>query len=136
MARKAQAEVENSRAPLLGVMGAFVFAAQMINFPVGAGTTGHLLGGALLAFALGPASAVVSMTAILAIQAPIFQDGGVLAHSANVFNMALAGVLAGYEARWFASAALNRALAGVVGLAAVLGVVLLFAWVASGRRRA
>lgn len=96
MARRAQAEVEDSRAPLLGVMGAFVFAAQMINFPVGPGTTGHLLGGALLAFALGPASAVVAMTAILAIQALIFQDGGVLALSANVFNMALAGVLAGY----------------------------------------
>ena len=96
MTRRAQAEMEESRAPLVGVMGAFVFAAQMINFPVGAGTTGHLLGGALLAFTLGPASAVVAMTAILAIQALIFQDGGVLALSANVFNMALAGILAGY----------------------------------------
>jgi cobalt/nickel transport system permease protein len=95
-ARRAQAETEESRAPLLGVMGAFVFAAQMINFPVGVGTTGHLLGGALLAFTLGPAPAVVVMTAILAIQALVFQDGGVLALGANVFNMALVGVLAGY----------------------------------------
>ena len=96
MARRAQAEMEESRAPLLGVMGAFVFAAQMINFPVGAGSTGHLLGGALLAFTLGPASAVVTMTAILAVQALVFQDGGVLALTANVFNMALAGTLAAY----------------------------------------
>ena len=96
MARRAQAETEESRAPLLGVMGAFVFAAQMINFPVGVGTTGHLLGGALLAITLGPASAVVVMAAILVVQALVFQDGGVLALGANVFNMAVAGVLAGY----------------------------------------
>ena len=61
----------------------------MINFPVGVGTTGHLMGAALLAFALGPAAAVVVMTAILAIQALVFQDGGVLAMGANVFNMAV-----------------------------------------------
>jgi cobalt/nickel transport system permease protein len=96
MARRAQGETEEGRVPLLGVMGAFVFAAQMINFPVGVGTTGHLLGGALLAFTLGPASAVVVMTAILAVQALVFQDGGVLALGANVLNMAVAGVLAGY----------------------------------------
>ncbi len=82
--------------PLLGVMGAFVFAAQMINFPVGIGTTGHLVGGALLAYALGPAAAAIVMTAILATQALIFQDGGILALGANVLNMAIAGVLAGY----------------------------------------
>ena len=77
-------------------MGAFIFAAQMINFPVGPGTSGHLVGGTLLAIALGPAPAAVVMTAILAIQALVFQDGGILALGANVFNMAIAGVLAGY----------------------------------------
>ncbi len=86
----------DSRIPLLGVMGAFVFAAQMINFPVGLGTSTHLVGGALLAYAVGPSFAVVAMTAILTVQAFIFQDGGVLALGANVFNMALAGVLAAY----------------------------------------
>lgn len=80
----------------MGVMGAFIFAAQMINFPVGNGTSGHLVGGALLSFTLGPAAASIVMTAILAIQALIFQDGGLLALGANVFNMAIAGVLAGY----------------------------------------
>jgi cobalt/nickel transport system permease protein len=96
LARRAQRELEESRVPLLGVMGAFVFAAQMINFPVGIGTSGHLLGAALLAIALGPAAASVVMTAILAIQALVFQDGGVLALGANVLNMAVLGVLAGY----------------------------------------
>ena len=96
MARRAQRGFEESKAPLLGVMGAFVFAAQMINFPVGIGTSGHLVGGALLACTLGPSAAGVVMTAILAIQALVFQDGGILALGANVINMAVLGVLAGY----------------------------------------
>ena len=96
MARRAQRGFDEGKAPLLGVMGAFVFAAQMINFPVGIGTSGHLVGGALLAFTLGPAAASVVMMAILAIQALVFQDGGVLALGANVMNMAVFGVLAGY----------------------------------------
>jgi cobalt/nickel transport system permease protein len=96
LARRAQREADEAKVPLLGVMGAFVFAAQMINFPVGVGTSGHLLGAALLAVTLGPAAAGVVMAAILAIQALIFQDGGVLALGANVVNMAVAGVAAGY----------------------------------------
>jgi cobalt/nickel transport system permease protein len=96
LARRAQREMEETRAPLLGVMGAFVFAAQMVNFPVGVGASGHLVGGALLAIVLGPAAACVVMTAVLAVQAFVFQDGGILALGANVVNMALAGVLTGY----------------------------------------
>lgn len=96
LARRAQQDFDASRTPLLGVMGAFVFAAQMINFPVGAGTSGHLVGGALLAFTLGPWAAAVTMTAILAIQALVFQDGGILALGPNVINMAVFGVLAAY----------------------------------------
>lgn len=95
-ARKAQASNDESRAPLLGVMGAFVFAAQMLNFPVGVGASGHLVGSALLSYTLGPAAASVVMGAILAIQALVFQDGGVLAFGANAFNMAVAGVWAAY----------------------------------------
>jgi cobalt/nickel transport system permease protein len=96
LVRRAQRGFDESKVPLLGVMGAFVFAAQMINFPVGIGTSGHLVGGALLAITLGPAAASVVMTAILAIQALVFQDGGILALGANVGNMAIAGTLAGY----------------------------------------
>jgi cobalt/nickel transport system permease protein len=96
VARRAQRDTQDHRIPLLGAMGAFVFAAQMINFPVGPGTSGHLVGGALLAIVLGPAAASLVLTAILILQALIFQDGGVLALGANVFNMALAGVAAAY----------------------------------------
>lgn len=92
--RKAAQAPEEDRVPLMGVMGAFVFAAQMINFPVAAGASGHLLGSALLAVLLGAAPAIVVMTAILAVQALLFQDGGLLALGANVVNMALAGVAA------------------------------------------
>src|SRR5579872_2452021 len=94
--RRAQREFEDRKVPLLGVMGAFLFAAQTINFPVGPGTSGHLVGGALLACTLGPAAASVVMIAILTIQSLIFQDGGILALGANIFNMALMGVAAGY----------------------------------------
>jgi cobalt/nickel transport system permease protein len=96
LARRAQTTEDGSRAPLLGVLGAFVFAAQMVNFPIAAGTSSHLLGGALLACSLGPAAGVVVMTAVLAIQAFVFQDGGLLALGANVFNLAIAGVLSAY----------------------------------------
>jgi cobalt/nickel transport system permease protein len=96
VARRASREVNEMRVPLLGVMGAFVFAAQMINFPVGPGTSGHLVGAAFLAAVLGPAAASVVMTAILLIQAFVFQDGGVLALGANVLNMGLVGVVVGY----------------------------------------
>ena len=80
------------RIPLLGVLGAFVFAAQMVNFPVGPGASGHLLGSALLAATVGPFAATVVMTAILLIQALVFQDGGILSLCANIFNMAVVGV--------------------------------------------
>lgn len=96
LARRSRHATDERKIPLLGVMGAFVFAAQMINFPIGPGTSGHLVGGALLAILLGPSAAALTMTAILAIQALVFQDGGILALGANVFNMAIAGVLAGY----------------------------------------
>jgi cobalt/nickel transport system permease protein len=121
MARRAQSALDESRVPLMGVTGAFVFAAQMINFPVGAGTSGHLVGGALLAATLGPAPAVIVMTAILAIQALIFQDGGLLALGANVFNMGVAGVFAGYWAyRAFSAGRFRKAGMFLGGLLSVL----------------
>ncbi len=95
-ARKARGEIDDFRIPLLGTLGAFVFAAQIVNFPVGLGTSAHLVGGALLVYTLGPATASIVMTAILGIQALVFQDGGLLALGANVLNMAVAGVLAAW----------------------------------------
>ncbi|MCC6392186.1 MAG: energy-coupling factor ABC transporter permease [Bryobacterales bacterium] len=110
-ARRSRTALEDGQVPLMGVMGAFVFAAQMINFPVGVGTSGHLVGGALLAITLGPAAACVVMTAILTVQALLFQDGGVLALGANVFNMAIAGVVAGYLPYRYWGATRHRRLA-------------------------
>jgi cobalt/nickel transport system permease protein len=84
------------RVPLMGLAAAFLFAAQMLNFPVAAGTSGHLLGAVLAAILLGPSAAVVVVTAVLLVQALLFADGGVLALGANVFNMAIVAVLGGF----------------------------------------
>ena len=94
------------RAPLMGVMGAFVFAAQMINFtlPLMPGTSGHLGGGVLLAILLGPAAGIVTMAAILIVQCLLFQDGGLLALGCNILNMGVVPCLLG--------AGLYRAAAG------------------------
>lgn len=80
----------------MATIGALIFSAQMINFPIGGGTSGHLLGGVLAALILGPFEALLVLTAILAIQAFIFGDGGVLALGANIFNMGIVGTLGGY----------------------------------------
>jgi len=86
--RKVQAEMDNKKIPLMGVAGAFVFAAQMINFAIPAtGSSGHLGGGLLLAALLGPYAGFLAMAAVLAIQALFFADGGLLAYGCNVFNL-------------------------------------------------
>lgn len=94
--KKTNQELGEKEVPFLGVMAAFIFAAQMLNFPVAGGTSGHLLGGALAAILLGPWSAMLALTAVLVVQALAFQDGGIIALGANVFNMAVVGVLVGY----------------------------------------
>lgn len=82
--------------PLMGIMAAFIFAAQMINFPVAGGTSGHLLGGALAAIVLGPWAGMLVMTAVIAVQGLLFQDGGLLVMGANIFNMGLLTAAIGY----------------------------------------
>lgn len=82
--------------PLIGLAAAFVFVAQMLNFPVASGTSGHLLGATLAAVLLGPAAAIIVMSTVLIVQAFLFADGGILALGANVFNMAIVGPLSGY----------------------------------------
>jgi cobalt/nickel transport system permease protein len=82
--------------PLMGIMAAFIFAAQMINFPVAGGTSGHLLGGALTAIVLGPWPAVLVMAAVIAVQGLLFQDGGLLVMGANILNMGILTVAVGY----------------------------------------
>jgi cobalt/nickel transport system permease protein len=82
--------------PLLGVTAAFIFAAQMFNFPIAGGTSGHLLGGVLAAVLLGPWAGTVVMAVVITVQALVFQDGGLLALGANIFNMGVVGTLGGY----------------------------------------
>ncbi|MEM2412451.1 MAG: energy-coupling factor ABC transporter permease [Candidatus Bathyarchaeia archaeon] len=94
--RKAKKEYPKHFASLLAVSSAFVFVAQMINFPITYGTSGHLVGGTFLAVLLGPYAAVLSMTIVLLVQALFFADGGISAFGANVFNMAVIGGLSFY----------------------------------------
>ena len=91
--RRAERELDDRRAPLLGVTAAFVFAAQMLNFPVAGGTSGHFLGAALAAVLLGPWLAGVVLSVVLVVQAFVFADGGVTALGANVLNMGVLGGL-------------------------------------------
>jgi cobalt/nickel transport system permease protein len=82
--------------PLMGVMAAFIFAAQMVNFPVAGGTSGHLLGGVLAAVLLGPWVATLVMTSVIAVQALVFQDGGFVVLGANILDMGIVGTLGGF----------------------------------------
>ncbi len=123
--RRLKGELEERMVPLMGVMAAFVFSAQMLNFPIAGGTSGHLLGAALLAILLGPWAGMLAMTAVLVVQALVFQDGGVTALGANVLNMGVMGVLSAYglyKAFGRLSGAFSAFLAGwsSVFLAAVL----------------
>lgn len=92
----ATGELDDKTAPLAGLTTVFIFAAQMVNFPVAAGTSGHLLGGALAAILIGPYAATLAITIVLLLQALLFADGGLIAAGLNVFNLALVGVWGGY----------------------------------------
>jgi cobalt/nickel transport system permease protein len=94
--KKTNKHITESQIPLMGVLAAFVFAAQMLNIPVAAGTSGHFLGGVLVAIFLGPWVGTVIMATVFIVQAVLFQDGGILALGANIFNMGLIGTVLGY----------------------------------------
>lgn len=94
--RGARRELDDRTAPLAGLVAAFVFATQMINFPVGAGTSGHLLGGALAAVLVGPWTAVLGIGTVLLVQCLLFADGGITALGTNITLMALVGVGVGW----------------------------------------
>lgn len=94
--RQVSTSLEPRRMPMLGLGAAFVFAAQMLNFPIAGGTSGHLVGGVLTAILLGPSAAVLVMTCVLIVQCLMFADGGLMALGANVFNMGIVSVCGGY----------------------------------------
>ena len=115
--------------PLMGVTAAFIFAAQMFNFQVVGGTSGHLLGGVLAAVLLGPWAGTLVMACVIAVQALVFQDGGLVVMGANIFNMGVVGTLGGYYA-------LPRC-AGLLGgeARARIPAAGIAAWVVGRRRR-
>lgn len=94
--RQAARLLDDRRVPLAGLVAAFVFAAQMVNFPVVSGTSGHLLGGVLAAVLVGPWLGTLVITVVLIVQGVFFADGGLSALGLNVFNMAIVGALGGY----------------------------------------
>ncbi|MBU1912713.1 MAG: energy-coupling factor ABC transporter permease [Candidatus Omnitrophica bacterium] len=94
--KKVREILKDKMVPLMGVMAAFIFAAQMLNFPVAGGTSGHLLGGVLAAILLGPCAGAIVIACVLIVQCLIFQDGGLTALGANIFNMAFVGAVCGY----------------------------------------
>ena len=122
-ARQVQRNFGERQIPLMGIMAAFIFAAQMINFPVLGGTSGHLLGGALAAIVLGPWAGILIMTAVIAVQGLLFQDGGLLVMGANIFNMGIITVLIGYGLYRNVSGQSKLARFTVAGVAAWLSVM-------------
>jgi cobalt/nickel transport system permease protein len=126
--KKVQSDMDDGKAPLMGVLGAFVFAAQMINFSIpGTGSSGHLGGALLLSILLGKHAAFLTISSILAIQALFFADGGLLAMGANIFNLGFFPCFIAYPLIYKPIAASDpgkgKLLAGIC-LAAVLGLQL------------
>jgi len=93
--KKTKGSLDSQTAPMAGLVAVFIFAAQMINFPVAAGTSGHLMGGALAAILVGPWVAVLVMTVVVGIQALVFADGGLSALGINILNMGVITVIVG-----------------------------------------
>ncbi|GAY10677.1 energy-coupling factor ABC transporter permease [Pseudonocardia sp. N23] len=93
---RARADLDDRTAPMAGLVTAFVFAVQMINFPILPGASGHLLGGALVAILVGPWVGTLCITIVLVVQSLLFADGGLTALGTNVFNMAIIGVFVGW----------------------------------------
>ena len=125
--RQAKATLKDKMVPLAGITAAFVFAAQMFNFPVAAGTTGHLLGGALAAILLGPHVGAIVVTIVVVVQALAFADGGLTALGYNVFNMAVVTSYGGWAFFRLFRRFLPANSAGAIGstaLAALMSVVL------------
>ncbi len=125
--KRARTELDERRVPLLGVTAAFIFAVQMLNFPVAGGTSGHLLGAALAAVLLGPWLACLVMAVVITTQAFVFADGGVSALGANILNMGIIGALfTGYLMTWGRNVLPRSrpAFLGVVAVGAWLSVIL------------
>ncbi len=107
---KTNKSLGEKQVPLMGIMAAFIFAAQMLNFPVAGGTSGHFLGGALAAIVLGPWAGILVMTAVVSVQGLLFQDGGLLVMGANIFNMGILTAMIGFGLYRIVSGSANKTL--------------------------
>lgn len=121
--RGARRELDDRTAPMAGLVATFVFATQMLNFPVGAGTSGHLLGGALAAVLVGPWTGVLCLAVVLLVQSLLFADGGITALGTNITLMGIVGVGVGWLVFRGAQAVLPKRLSSVSPAAAVAGLV-------------
>jgi cobalamin biosynthesis protein CbiM len=121
--RGARQQLDERAAPLAGLVAVFIFAVQMLNFPVAAGTSGHLMGGALAMVLVGPHAAVLAVTVVLIVQALMFADGGLVALGLNVFNLALIGVWVPYVVYLVAKSVLPKTRASVVTASFVAALV-------------
>jgi cobalt/nickel transport system permease protein len=119
-AMRARTELDERAVPLAGLVAAFVFAVQMVNFPILPGVSGHLLGGALAAILVGPYTGALCIAIVLVVQALLFADGGVTALGTNIVNMGVVGVAAGYGTAVALLAVTRR---GAARSAPTLGVV-------------
>lgn len=117
--RKAKGELDDRTAPLAGLVAAFVFAAQMINFPVGAGTSGHLMGGALAAVLVGPWTAVLCLSTVLLVQGLLMADGGLTALGTNIVLIGLVTTAVGWGVFALLRAVLPKRIGVVAPVAAV-----------------
>lgn len=122
-AHRSQTDLDERLVPLAGVMAAFIFAGQMINFPVAGGTSGHLVGAALAAIVLGPWLGILVMTAVIALQALLFQDGGLVVMGANILVMGVVPALVGYGLHRIVAGRGRRAQLATAGVAAWLSVM-------------
>lgn len=123
VAVKRTESVDEKQIPLMGIMAAFIFAAQMINFPVAGGTSGHLLGGALAAIVLGPWAGMLVMTAVIGVQGLLLQDGGLLVMGANLLNMGLLTAAIGFGLYRSTQGRQRKLKLAVAGFAAWLSVM-------------
>lgn len=117
--RGARRELDDRTAPLAGLVAAFIFATQMLNFPVASGTSGHLLGGTLAAVLVGPWTGVLCVSTVLIVQSLLFADGGVTALGTNITVMAFVTVVVG----WGVFRLLQRALPATIGMVPIAAAV-------------
>ncbi|WP_296143318.1 MULTISPECIES: energy-coupling factor ABC transporter permease [unclassified Pseudonocardia] len=120
---RARADLDDRTAPMAGLVTTFVFAVQMINFPILPGASGHLLGGALVAILVGPWVGTLCITIVLVVQALLFADGGLTALGTNVFNMAIIGVVVGWAVARAMRGLARRSRGGLLATAFVAAFV-------------